>query len=71
MMPNTLRFVVSGQSQDESHDGFQVALQDLLGRDVMHPDPFSGHELKDPVQVVTHSLQRFRIVFDSGNLLSS
>ena len=70
-MSNTLRFVVSGQSQDEPHNGLQIALQDLLGRDVMHPDPFSGHELKDPIQVVTHSLQRFRIVFDPGNFLSS
>jgi hypothetical protein len=71
MMSHTLRFVMSGQSEDQPHHGLKVPLENLFRGDVMHPDPFSGHELKHPIQVVAHALKRFGIVLDSGNLFAS
>jgi hypothetical protein len=62
---------MSGQSEDQPHHGLQVPLEDLFRGDVMHSDPFSGHKLKNPIQVVAHALKRFGIVLDSGNLFAS
>ena len=70
-MAHALRLVVCGEGKDESHDGLQVALEDLLGRDLMHPNPFGRHELQDALQVLTHAVDRFGVVLDPRDLLAS
>ena len=47
VMAHALGLVVCGEGKDESHDGLQVTLEDLLGRDLMHPNPFGRHKLQD------------------------
>ncbi len=71
MVPDALRLVVGGQRQNESHDSFQVALQNLPGADLMHPDPFRRHKLENAFQVLTHPLKALGIVLDPHDLLSS
>ena len=68
-MPDALWLVVCGQGQDQPHDGLQVALEDLLGRDLVHPDPLGRHELEDALQVLPHAVDGLGVVLDPGDLL--
>ena len=70
VVSDALRLVVRRQGQDQSHDGLEVALQDLLGGDLVHPDPLGGHELEDPLQVLPHAVDRLGVVLDAGDLLA-
>ena len=70
VVAHTLRLVVSGEGEDEAHDGLQVPLQDLLGRDLMHPDPLGRHELQDALQVLPHAVDRLGVVLNPRDLLA-
>ena len=70
VVSDALRLVVRRQGQDQSHDGLEVALQDLLGGDLVHPDPLGGHELEDPLQVLPHAVNRLGVVLNTRNFLS-
>ena len=70
MVPDALRLVVGGESEDESHDSLEVALQDLPGGDLVHPDPLGRHELEDPLEVLAHALQGLGVVGDPSDLLA-
>ena len=70
-MLHRLRLVVGGQGQDQPHYRLQVALQDLPGADLVHPDLLGGHELQHPLQVLPHALQRLGMFNDPRDLFSS
>ncbi len=70
MVPDGLRLVVRRQRQDEPHDRLEVSLQDLPRGDLVHPDSLRSHELKDPLQVLSHPLQALGVVLNAGDLLA-
>ena len=59
------------QGQYEPHHRLEVSLEDLSAVDLVHADLLAGHELKHPVQVLPHPLQRLGLLNYSRNLLSS
>ena len=70
VMTDALRLVVRRKGQNQPHDGLQIAFQDLLRRDLVHSDLLRGHEFQYPLQILPHSLQRFRVVVNSHDFLA-
>lgn len=54
LLKHLLLLLVSRQLKKEAEDGFEVALADLLGMDVLDRDPLGQEEVEACLDVVLH-----------------